>query len=89
MQNGNLYTESQLLGPYANVNLNPTQSMSMTAVPPNQLIGQAIFAPPPAFYVNIHTAAFPNGAIRGQLTNSPPITGMEYVARPRHHEAIA
>jgi hypothetical protein len=30
----------------------------------------AILADPPSYYVNVHTAEFPNGAIRGQLTGT-------------------
>lgn len=34
-----------------------------------------IIANPSAFYVNVHTAAFPNGAIRGQLVSSTSTSG--------------
>lgn len=37
----------------------------------------AIVANPADFYVNIHTADFPNGAIRGQLAAESPDTAME------------
>lgn len=39
----------------------------------------AIVASPAGFYVNIHTADFPAGAIRGQLVAAPPNSAM---ARP-------
>jgi CHRD domain len=34
-----------------------------------------IVASPKDFYVNLHTAAFPNGAVRGQLAAGPPPAG--------------
>jgi len=30
-------------------------------------VAAAILAHPKGYYVNVHTAAFPNGAVRGQL----------------------
>jgi hypothetical protein len=36
----------------------------------------AILANPAGYYVNIHTADFPNGAIRGQLTTASPDTAI-------------
>jgi len=60
------------------VNLNPTfgagcTSGTVTNVDPN-LISQ-ILANPSAFYVNVHSSEFPNGAVRGQLGNASPLAG--------------
>jgi hypothetical protein len=45
---------------------NPGNSVTCVAVPPAGLIA-AMRANPANFYINVHTAAFPNGALRGQL----------------------
>lgn len=37
---------------------------------------QAIVDDPAAYYVNLHTAEFPGGAIRGQLAAAPPNTAL-------------
>jgi CHRD domain-containing protein len=60
------------------VNFNPTfgsgcTSGTVTNVDPN-LISQ-ILANPSAFYVNVHSPEFPNGAVRGQLGNASPLAG--------------
>src|SRR3954451_10205970 len=54
----------------------PAPGVSFTNLDPNTSSGcmdtiaanvEKIMATPSTFYVNVHTAAFPNGAIRGQL----------------------
>jgi hypothetical protein len=45
--------------------LNPTTSHTCTTVAP--AVAQGIAADPSGYYVNLHTAGYPNGAIRGQL----------------------
>jgi CHRD domain-containing protein len=60
------------------VPLNPTfgagcTSGTVTNVDAN-LIAQ-ILANPAAFYVNVHSTEFPDGAVRGQLGNSSPLLG--------------
>lgn len=47
---------------------------------------EAILAGPAGFYVNIHTADFPAGAIRGQLATSGPDTAL---ARPTGSPLVA
>ena len=51
----------------------PTPGYSGTATISTALAGQIAFNPG-AFYVNLHTAAFPGGEIRGQLVADPVIT---------------
>jgi CHRD domain-containing protein len=48
---------------------NAAGTASGCATAARALVG-AILADPASYYVNVHTAAFPNGAIRGQLTGS-------------------
>jgi hypothetical protein len=38
-------------------------------------LSQAILARPSAYYVNVHTASFPGGAVRGQLLGDGPTAG--------------
>lgn len=47
---------------------------------------EAILANPAGFYVNVHTADFPPGAIRGQLATSGPDTAL---ARPTGSPLVA
>jgi len=43
---------------------------------------KSILADPSGFYVNVHTADFPNGAIRGQLMPAVRMTGAQEVPGP-------
>jgi hypothetical protein len=52
---------------------NPTAAECVTAAPLS--LAAEIVANPAGFYVNVHTADFPNGAIRGQLAVSPTTSG--------------
>ena len=45
------------------------------ASPQTPTLAQQIVDDPANFYVNVHTADFPNGAIRGQLSAGPPPAG--------------
>lgn len=47
----------------------PTDGESVGCVQAPDAIADEIEANPAGFYVNVHTADFPNGAIRGQLRN--------------------
>jgi hypothetical protein len=62
----------------------PAPGVSFTNLGPNSSSGcmdtnaaavEAIIANPANFYVNVHTAAFPNGAIRSQLSAAPAPSG--------------
>jgi hypothetical protein len=55
-----------LIAPVAPGGGNPGASVTCVAVPPAGLIA-AMRANPANFYINVHTAAFPNGVLRGQL----------------------
>jgi hypothetical protein len=41
------------------------------AVDPDPAVLAQVLARPAGFYVNVHTSAFPNGAVRGQLQSAP------------------
>jgi hypothetical protein len=45
----------------------PTAGASSECLSVDKALAASIIADPSAYYVNIHTAAYPNGAIRGQL----------------------
>jgi hypothetical protein len=45
----------------------PTDGESSGCVTVTRTLAQAILKDPPAYYVNVHNAAFPAGAVRGQL----------------------
>src|SRR5262249_40308851 len=70
---------------------------SITNLPPR--IAQQIAAKPSAFYTNLHTAAFPGGALRGQLfdgggsphdgTQPAPSTASDVARAPRSSRAPA
>jgi len=62
----------------------PAAGVSFTNLGPNSTSGcmdtnaaavEAIMAASSNFYINVHTAAFPNGAIRGQLSEGPAAAG--------------
>jgi len=53
-------------GPVITMDVTGKGSDMCIAVEPEKL--KPIFADPASFYVNIHTADFPGGAVRGQLT---------------------
>ena len=46
----------------------PTNGTSGGCVPVTAEVSAALLANPGGYYVNVHTSAFPNGAIRGQLS---------------------
>lgn len=46
----------------------PTNGASSECLRVDKALAASIIADPSAFYVNIHTADYPNGAIRGQLS---------------------
>lgn len=52
---------------------NPTSAQCVTASP--LALAAEIAANPSGFYVNVHTADFPNGAIRGQLAPTASTSG--------------
>jgi len=56
------------------VPLNPpfTNGVASGSVTTTAEIAAAIAADPSGYYVNVHTAAFPAGAIRGTLSGAPP-----------------
>ena len=39
----------------------------------DQAVIDAILADPAAFYINVHNAEFPDGAVRGQVSGEPPV----------------
>ena len=45
----------------------PTGGRSSGCLSVDRTLAAAIIAEPAAYYVNVHTADFPNGAVRGQL----------------------
>ena len=45
----------------------PTDGSSKGCVSVEKAVAAAVIANPAGFYVNIHNAAYPNGAVRGQL----------------------
>ncbi|HYC97755.1 CHRD domain-containing protein [Brevundimonas sp.] len=47
----------------------PTAGSSSGCVDAAASLGAEILAMPAAFYVNVHNAPYPNGAVRGQLVN--------------------
>lgn len=47
----------------------PTAGSSSGCVDVTSALGAEILATPAAFYVNVHNAAYPDGAVRGQLVN--------------------
>jgi hypothetical protein len=51
---------------------NPTSAQCVTATP---VLAAEIAGNPAGFYVNVHTADFPNGAIRGQLALTASTSG--------------
>jgi len=61
------------------VDLNPTFGAgctSGTVTNVSQTLINEILANPAAFYVNVHSTEFPNGAVRGQLGNASPLLGV-------------
>ena len=60
------------------IDLNPTFGAgctSGTVTNVSQTLINEILANPSAFYVNVHSTEFPNGAVRGQLGNASPLVG--------------
>ena len=49
----------------------PTDGSSENCATVTRELAQEIIRSPTSFYVNVHTASFPAGAIRGNLTRSP------------------
>jgi CHRD domain-containing protein len=60
------------------VSLGRTFTTRGCTLAPSSAIAQAIVAHPGAYYVNIQTAKYPRGAIRGQLSPAPPPAGQLY-----------
>jgi len=50
----------------------PTEGSAGGCTPVTADVAQALLGNPGGYYVNVHTRAFPNGAIRGQLQNDLP-----------------
>ncbi len=57
------------------VNFNPPTPTSSTCVMAGSTLAAEIVANPAGFYVNVHTADYPGGAIRGQLGASGTTSG--------------
>ena len=53
----------------------PGPSSATGCVNVDPAVAQQILDNPGDFYVNVHTSDFPNGAIRGQLSEGPPPAG--------------
>src|SRR4051812_34954926 len=58
-------------------NLGPNSSTGCTDT--NAAAVEDIMATSSNFYVNVHTVAFPNGAIRGQLSEGPAAPGVAHL----------
>ena len=59
--------DAQTAGPVVIALQTPVHNLSDTCTPASPALLQQIIANPSAYYVNVHTADYPKGAIRAQL----------------------